>query len=56
MLLAASHVEADVLFTPDSFTFTVTPIFNDTGTNTICWGCADADRFNNVQAELKTVI
>jgi PEP-CTERM motif-containing protein len=52
LMLWASQVEADVLFTPDSFTLNVKAVFNDTGTNTFCWQCGDANPLNDFQAVL----
>ena len=43
LMLWASQVEARVPFTPDSFTPSVTAVFNDTGTDTFCWQCGDAN-------------
>jgi PEP-CTERM motif len=52
LMLWASQVEADVLFRPDLFTLNVRAVFNDTGTNTFCWQCGDADPLNDFQAVL----
>jgi len=52
LMLGASQVEADVLFRPDTFTLNVRAVFNDTGTNTFCWQCGDANPLNNFQAVL----
>ena len=52
LMLWASQVEADVLFTPDSFTLNVKAVFNDTGTDTFCWQCGDANPLNDFQAVL----
>jgi len=53
LLLWASHVEADVLFTPDMFSLKVTATFDDTGTDTFCWQCGDANPLNDFQAVLE---
>jgi hypothetical protein len=52
LMLWASHAEADVLFRPSSFTLNVKAVFNDTGTNTFCWQCGDANPLNDFQAVL----
>ena len=54
LMLCASQVEADVLFTPDSFTLNVRAVFNDTGTDTFCWQCGDANPLNDFQAVLSS--
>lgn len=52
LMLWASQVEADALFRPNTFTLSVKAVFNDTGTNTFCWQCGDADPLNDFQAVL----
>jgi PEP-CTERM motif len=52
LMLCASQVEADVFFPPDSFTLNVRAVFNDTGTDTFCWQCGDANPLNDFQAVL----
>jgi PEP-CTERM motif len=53
LMLWAAHAEASLLVTPDSFTLTFTATFNDTGTDTFCWQCADGDPSNDLQAVLQ---
>jgi hypothetical protein len=53
LMLWAAHSEASLLFTPDSFTLTFKATFDDTGTDTFCWQCADADPSNDLQAVLQ---
>ena len=52
LMLWASQVEASLLFTPDFFTLDVRAVFNETGTNSFCWQCDDADPLNDFQAVL----
>jgi PEP-CTERM motif len=52
LMLWASQVEADVFFPPDSFTLKVRAVFNDSGTDTFCWQCGDANPLNDFQAVL----
>jgi PEP-CTERM motif len=52
LMLWASQVEADVFFPPDSFTLNVRAVFNDSGTDTFCWQCGDANPLNDFQAVL----
>lgn len=52
LMLWASQLEAAVLFPPDSFTLNVRAVFNDTGTDTFCWQCGDANPLNDFQAVL----
>jgi PEP-CTERM motif-containing protein len=52
LMLWASQVEADVLFRPDTFSLSVQAFFNDTGTNTFCWQCGDANPLNDFRAVL----
>jgi hypothetical protein len=47
LMLWASQVEADALFRPDTFTLDVRAVFNDTGTDTFCWQCGDANPLND---------
>jgi hypothetical protein len=55
LMLWAAHAEASLLFTPDSFTLTFTATFNDTGTDTFCWQCADGDPSNDLRAVLQVI-
>ena len=50
--LAADTLLPGALFTPDFVTFDVKGSFDDTGTNTFCWQCTDADPTNDFQATL----
>jgi hypothetical protein len=52
LMLWASQVEASLLFTPDFFTLDVRAVFNETGTDSFCWQCDDADPLNDFQAVL----
>ena len=52
LMLWASQVEADVLFKSATSTLSVRAVFNDTGTNTFCWQCGDADPLNDFRAVL----
>ena len=54
LVLWTSHVEAAILFTPDEFTLTINPVFDQTGTDTFCWQCGDADPLNDFRAVLGT--
>ena len=54
LTLCASQAEAGVLFTPDFYTLTVRAVFNDTGTDTFCWQCGDANPLNDFQAVLES--
>jgi PEP-CTERM motif-containing protein len=52
LMLWASQVEASIFFTPDEFNLNVKAVFNDTGTDTFCWQCGDANPLNDFQAVL----
>jgi len=47
-----SQVDAAILFTPDSFTLTINPVFDETGTAAFCWQCGDADPVNDLRVFL----
>jgi hypothetical protein len=52
LTLWASQIEASIFFTPDEFTLNLKAVFNDTGTDTFCWQCGDANPLNDFQAVL----
>ena len=52
LVLWTSHAEAAILFTPDTFTLTVNPVFDETGTAAFCWQCVDADPLNDLRVFL----
>ena len=52
LMLWASQIEASIFFTPDEFNLNVKAVFNDTGTDTFCWQCGDANPLNDFQAVL----
>ena len=54
LVLWTSQVDAAILFTPDEFTLTINPVFDDTGTDAFCWQCGDADPLNDFRAVLGT--
>ncbi len=54
LVLWTSQVDAAILFTPDEFTLTINAVFDDTGTDTFCWQCGDADPLNDFRAVLGT--
>lgn len=54
LTLWASHTEASILFTPDTFTLDVRAVFTDTNTDTFCWQCGDIDPSNDLLAVLQS--
>ena len=54
LTLWASHADASILFTPDSFTLEVRAVFTDNNTDTFCWRCGDTNPSNDLQAVLQS--
>ena len=52
LVLWTSQVDAAILFTPDSFTLTINPVFDETGNAAFCWQCDDADPLNDLRVFL----
>src|SRR4029434_6097102 len=54
LTLWASHADASILFTPDSFTLEVRAVFTDNNTDRFCWRCGDTNPSNDLQAVLQS--